>query len=268
MTDEEQFNGPRIIREDNAAIMMDDDESGRTSHRPSFTLPTVPVWKLPTEERQAALRAQAERLKRIRNLGAYDDILGKPTIDGEDIRNLVDGAPDSRANEVTERTLQREIRVRGGGGSKSGRRRSRVLKKSVHEPPGRDLHGDRLVHTVVFRGVTRGQEAVFRDHPDVRNAVEEMLVAVSRYVRDGGAPPSLEDRPKQIIPGHRNIALVISDRETARHLRMRYMRGVALAVLITQVMRFDPHRVQMLDADAYRRKGLDGSGAQPVAAAS
>jgi hypothetical protein len=212
--------------------------------------PVIPDWALSPEDRQARWRAEAQRrLELKQDPGCYDDLLGRSFVVEDDPAYLVDGVPDRHANEVNHRTLQREVRVEGGGGKSSGRTKSMVLKRvSEDKRPGREFLGNRYVDKVLFQGVTRGQLVSYRMNPDIQIATEAMLVAVSESVRAGALPPDVSERPKPIVPGKKVIVLNVGDLELARHYRTPVMRGVALLVLSETIARIDGGRAARLDA--------------------
>ncbi len=165
---------------------------------------------------------------------------------------FVDGRYDPHANDVTDQTLQREVRVRGGsGGAKgAGRRKQRLPRPSAvaaildeAEPSTAHLH---------IAGLTAGERHVLyedRFRPGRYTLAQAILVQAVAYIRKHRSFPPVADLVR--VRGAKERLQIYGLTELEIKL-LRVRDGFSLRFLVEEAHRRHGEIIRSIDKDATR----------------
>jgi hypothetical protein len=206
------------------------------------------IWVF--EERQESLRIAYARQQTLVNRGAYDELLYGGALSSGDERYMVDGRFDPGANEVTARTLQREVRTagRGHGGGGKGSKKEVVFDgvdraKQRNEAAVHALAPIRLpIHEI--KGLTYGELCV------LETRTQEFVAALLTTIHDEinrGAIPETEAHFVQLGNPSRRFYVGLEP-DVHRTFHCSAFRGAARAALVNAAHSLDCARIARIDA--------------------
>jgi hypothetical protein len=173
-------------------------------------------------------------------------------LDDTDPRYLVDGHFDPHANDVTDRTLQRETPIRGHGGGEGGRKREKPIRKqiAVMMQDESETNPDTVRFNVY--GLTVGEKYVLTRVPGRSKDILSQAV-LALIARNGYADQTVPS----IRGGKRLHSFAVYGLEEYEARILRLHRGFAVRSLIAAAHAIDAELICAIDGDWARDRGTE-----------
>jgi hypothetical protein len=202
------------------------------------------------EDRQESLRAEYARQQTLVNRGAYDELLCGGALSSGDERFMVDGSFDPGANDVTAKTLQRDVRILRRGHSGGGGSKKKVAFEGVDRAKQRSeaaVHALKPVRLPVHevKGLTFGELCVLETR--TQKFVAALLTTIHDEIRLYGAIP--ETKPHFVQLGNATRRFYVGlEPDVHRTFHCSAFRGAARAALVNAAHSLDCARIARIDA--------------------